>query len=271
MPEIAEVETIRLQLDQLIVNKEISDFVSTHPRSTRRHVDAQEIRNALIGTKVRTTSRHGKYLTLNFDEHDLNIHLRMSGRLLARDLKEYDSSQNPKHTHVIIKTLDHVILFVDPRTFGELWLDDMSHLNKGIDALAGTEKLLDAFMNLNTNRMLKAVFLDQNFIAGIGNIYADEICANAKVLPIRRVNELTKDELDRLAVSTTKVIKEAVENRGSSLRDESFSDLFGELGQYQKLHLVHDRFDQQCFECGASIVKVKVAGRSTYFCPKCQK
>ncbi|MCU1489843.1 MAG: DNA-(apurinic or apyrimidinic site) lyase, partial [Acidimicrobiaceae bacterium] len=117
---------------------------------------------------------------------------------------------------------------------------------------------------------LKTFLLDQSAIAGIGNIYADEICFVARLLPMRRTESLSPTEIGRLARAIPAVLSKAVDQRGSSLRDGRYRDLFGGLGDYQLLHAVHDRAGAPCGSCGGIVERTRVAGRSTYYCPKCQ-
>lgn len=274
MPELAEVETFKRQLDPLLLNSKIRKFTVTHPRSIRRHNDLDELQRRILGHKIVATHRHGKYFAIEFETGDfLNIHLRMSGRFVASEKAKYSPSTNPKHSHVVIETDSHVFVFVDPRTFGELWLTTgiTEEMKRGVDAFASTfaerEKVFQEIDG--SKRPIKTILLDQNILSGIGNIYADEICASARIKPTRIFSSLTEGERKRINESCGKVLADAVALRGSSLRDESFRDLFGEIGQFQSQHAVHAR--KECANCGSEIIKVKVAGRSTYYCEKCQK
>jgi formamidopyrimidine-DNA glycosylase len=272
MPEFAEVETFRRQLEPLLINQKITSFESFHPRTTRRHLSPNEIRDAIVGSRVGEVKRHGKYIDIVFDSGiHLNIHLRMSGRILSYEKDSYDPRNNPPHAHVIFTTDKYIFLFVDPRTFGEMWLTSEALVHEGIDVLAPTaqrKKVLDAMSK--SSRSIKAILLDQKYTSGIGNIYADEICAEAQLLPSRPMNSLTATELDRLNKAIDVVRTEAIEARGSSLKDKSFRDMHGELGHHQMKHRVHARAGKPCPNCGAQILKTRVAGRGTYFCPHCQ-
>lgn len=274
MPEIAEVETFNRQLEPLLVGKSILSCETHHLRSTRRHVSAEEFISLVKGKEIATLKRHGKYLAIVFvDGSYLNIHLRMSGRLIVSSANEYDPEENPKHSHIIFRTSSDVFVFIDPRTFGEMWVTTgppMEH-GKGIDALlSNTEQLLGRFLECKqSKRTIKGLLLDQSVITGIGNIYADEICFEAKVNPSRKVCELSEKEIHSLASAIKTIIPRACDLRGSSLKDESFRDLYGEIGSYQKEHKVHARAGEKC-ECGSTIQRIKVAGRSTYYCPDCQ-
>lgn len=274
MPEIAEVETFKRQLEPLLVGKTIISCETFHPRSTRRHISGKEFQEKLTGRQVKSFVRHGKYLAARLDnESYLNIHLRMSGRLLVARTSEYKKADNPKHSHIIFSTDENVFVFVDPRTFGEMWLSNgvPKEHSKGIDAFKSTnEELLKVLLeNSKSNRTLKGFLLDQSYITGIGNIYSDEICFAAKINPSTKLCELSDKDFEKIVQAIKRVIPLACDLRGSSLRDESFKDLYGEIGSYQKEHKVHAKAGEPC-ECGAEIIKTKVAGRSTYFCRVCQ-
>lgn len=273
MPELAEVETFRQQLEPLLLNRRIEEIQLFHPRSTRRHFDKKLFVREVTGKNIESVSRFGKYLTFKLSSGKfLNVHLRMSGRFLSFDRESFDISICPKHTHVVILTKENAIAFIDPRTFGEFWLSESAtpEILKGIDAYETSEdQIKENLLKFSqSKRPIKSLLLDQNVLSGIGNIYADEICATSKVLPTKKMSEMNQSEFVKISKSCRIVLKDAIESRGSSLRDESFRDLNGEIGKFQIHHLVHAR--KTCSRCGFKISKTKVAGRSTYFCANCQ-
>ena len=272
MPEIVEVETFRRQLEPILIGKRIIEVKVNHLRSIRRHKSVKEFTNLLLGKDILEISRFGKYLTFHLDDGSfLNAHLRMSGRFLLND----DPSSDPKHSHIILTTEKNRILFIDPRTFGEMWvtLTPTPEISRGIDALTSSNiDLQKVIMQLasKSTKAIKAVLLDQHYISGIGNIYADEICSLAKINVSRRICDLKDREIYQLITSIKIILKKAIKLRGSSLRDESFLDLNNNIGSFQKFHRVHAKAGQQCSDCGSEIVKTKIVGRTSYFCPKCQ-
>jgi formamidopyrimidine-DNA glycosylase len=221
--------------------------------------------------------RAGKYLLVGLDDDDiLVIHLGMSGQLLrAKGPKD----PLDKHTHVIITfTQGGQLRFVDPRTFGEMFVTaigeletvpELSHL--GFDPL---EEVMSwaRFGQLLADRHtpLKTLLMDQKFVAGIGNIYSDEILFAAGLRYDRGSDSLSAQEIRRLYRAMVETLSEAVKYRGSSLADEQYRDLFGEVGDYQGQHQVYDREGQPCRRCRNVIVRVKTGGRSTFFCEHCQ-
>ncbi len=273
MPELAEVETFRRQLEPLLLGNTIESIELFHPRITRRHPNKKIFIKEVEGATVKKVSRYGKYLILELSPVSfLNIHLRMSGRFLVFDSENFEISMLPKHSHVVIYTKEKVVAYIDPRTFGEFWLTKSRtpEIDKGIDAFDSSQYQLYEKLSQYalSKRPIKTILLDQSVVSGIGNIYADEICANAQVLPTKRTCDLSDSENSKIVKSIKSVLQSAIDDRGSSLKDESFRDLYGNVGQYQNKHLVHAR--KTCSKCGSEIGKTKLAGRSTYFCRHCQ-
>lgn len=277
MPELPEVETIRRDIEKQFSAKRIKRVEISGARVLRRHASAQELVARVEGHKLSSVRRRGKYLLLCLDSGDvLVVHLGMSGQLLTADPNE----PRPKHTHAVIWFAGAPQLrFVDPRTFGELFVTTPDHLETGVPELAhlGFDPLDEAmswqrFAQLLGARRskLKPLMMDQRFLAGIGNMYADEILFAAGIRPERNSDSLSPEECRRLYRSMVETLQEAVKHRGSSLADEQYRDLFGEVGAYQRLHNVYGRADEPCPRCHQRIVRVKANGRSSYFCPHCQ-
>ncbi len=276
MPELPEVETIRRDLDKEFVGKRIKKVEVTGARSVRRH-GAKEFVSRVEGHKLTGTVRRGKYLLLKLDSGDIIVaHLGMSGQLLRADPKEPVG----KHTHVVFSFAGAGQLrFVDPRTFGELFVTVPDALEQEVPELAhlGFDPLEEQMAwttfgaMLAARRMkLKTLLIDQRFIAGIGNMYADEILFNAGLRHDRSSETLTPQEVRRLYRAMVETLQDAIKHRGSSLADEQYRDLFGEVGEFQRLHNVYDREGEACPRCRSTIVRIKANGRSTYCCPQCQ-
>ena len=222
--------------------------------------------------------RRGKYLLLQLDGDDvLVIHLGMSGQLLrAKSSRETTA----KHTHVVITfTQGGQLRFVDPRTFGEMFVTESDTVEKQVTELAhlGIDPLETAMswehfgsMLAQRHAKLKPLLMDQKFIAGIGNIYSDEILWGAGLRWDRMSDALTSEEVRRLYRSMMETLQEAVKHRGSSLADEQYVDLFGRPGEYQHFHNVYAREGLSCPRCRHEIVRERVSGRSTFYCSACQ-
>lgn len=278
MPELPEVETIRRDLEKEIVGRRVKSVEVKGKRSVRRHKTSAEFRSRLEGRKVTAVRRAGKYLLVDLEEGDvLVVHLGMSGQLLR-----VKSAKEPleRHTHVVITfTQGGQLRFVDPRTFGELFVTQADELGTAVPELAhlGFDPLEEVmswarFGMLLADRhgSLKSLLMDQKFVAGIGNLYSDEILFAAGLRYDRQSDSLSAQEVRRLYRAMVETLSEAVKMRGSSLADEQYRDLYGEVGEYQGQHQVYDRDGQPCRRCRNAVVKVKVNGRSAYLCEHCQ-
>ena len=279
MPELPEVETIKRDLDKEVVGKRIKSVLVEGDRTTRRHADEKDFILKLEGRKITGVERRGKYLLLRLDSNDvLVIHLGMSGQLLRG--KGGVRDPDPKHTHVVITfTQGGLLRFVDPRTFGEVFVTTPEALESEVPELAhlGFDPVDDMmswvkFGDLLTARKtkLKTLLMDQKFVAGIGNIYSDEILWAAGLRYDRSSETLSSQEVRRLYRAMVETLQDAIKHRGSSLADEQYRDLFGAVGEYQKEHKVYDRAGQACRRCRSTVVRVKVNARSCFLCDQCQ-
>ncbi len=278
MPELPEVETIKRDLDREVVGKRIKAVEVSGMRSIRRHPNKKHFISKLEGRKITGVERKGKYLLLRLDGGDVLVaHLGMSGQLLrAKGGKE----PVDKHTHVVFTfTQGGQLRFVDPRTFGELFVTTPDELEAQVPELAhlGFDPVDDMmswtrFGELLTARKgkLKVLLMDQKFVAGIGNIYSDEILFAAGLRYDRSSDSLSSQEVRRLYRAMVETLQEAIKHRGSTLADQQYRDVFGEPGDFQTQHKVYDREGQACRRCRSTIAKVKVNGRSSFLCPQCQ-
>ena len=299
MPELPEVETVRAVLARDMIGKKIKAVAVTNGRVVRRHKSAKEFRDKTEGRTVKSISRLGKYLIFGFDDGTKMVaHLGMSGQLLrAKGAKD----PKAKHTHVVF-TLNSggELRYVDPRTFGELFvsmpplegqsveISKFARLSIGGDGLATRAAVpelahlgidfmedqlgWDRFAAIVRSRVtpIKAVLMDQDIIAGIGNIYADETLYNAGIRFDREAESLYTIEIRRLHRAITEILTDAIKHHGSTLDDEQFVDPDGKAGEYQAFHQVYNREGQPCGQCRAPILRVVQRGRSTYYCEKCQ-
>jgi formamidopyrimidine-DNA glycosylase len=278
MPELPEVEVVRRDLDKEIVGKKVKSVEVTGARAIRRHKNKKEFTERLVDRKFVAVTRRGKYILCRLDGDDvLVVHLGMSGQLLRAK-----SSKDPmaKHTHVAITfTQGGQLRFVDPRTFGEMFVTTADEVDQVVGELAhlGIDPLEQAMswelfgsMLRERHAKLKLLLMDQKFIAGIGNIYSDEILWGAGLRWDHMSDALTGEEVRRLYRSMMETLQDAVKHRGSSLADAQYVDLFGRPGDYQKFHNVYAREGQMCPRCRHEVVREKVGGRSTFYCSACQ-
>ncbi len=278
MPELPEVETVRRGLEATVVGRRIREVKVLGHRTVRRQ-SPSELTASLNGRVLTKAGRRGKFLLLSLDDGAvLVVHLRMTGQLLH--LRGPKRPPVAPHTHVVVGLGDGTELrFVDPRTFGEWFVTDEVD-GRGVPcALAhiGRDPLLEGLPTaylaacLGGRRApLKALLTDQRIVAGIGSIYADEICFRARLRPDRSGGSLTALEVASLAKAARAVLREAVALRGSSLRDQSYRDLAGDLGSYQERHAVYDRAGEPCRRCANQVVRIKIGARSAYLCEGCQ-
>lgn len=277
MPELPEVETIRRELEREVVGKRIKGVEVTGLRSVRRHATKKAFTSRLDGAKINSVERKGKYLILKLDTEDLLvIHLGMSGQLLRAAGKD----ALDKHTHVVITfTQGGQLRFVDPRTFGEMFVTTPDELNGEVPEIAslGVDPVEEPMswqtfghLLLRHPMKLKAFLMDQSILAGLGNIYSDEILFAAGLRYDRQSDSLSTQEMRRLYRSLVEILHDAIKYGGSSLADQPYLSLQGKPGEYQEHHKVYDREKQACRRCRAPIVKAKFQGRSTYFCEQCQ-
>jgi formamidopyrimidine-DNA glycosylase len=278
MPELPEVEVIRRDLEREVVGRKIKAVDVDAMRSVRRHHNRKQFTQRLVDHKITGVERRGKYLLVHLDDDDvLVIHLGMSGQLI-RVKSSRDAMA--KHTHVVITfTQGGQLRFVDPRTFGEMFVTEAENVEKEVSELAhlGIDPLettmsWDYFGQMLASRhtKLKTLLMDQKFIAGIGNVYSDEILWGAGLRWDRMSDSLTSEEVRRLYRSMMETLQEAVKHRGSSLADEQYVDLFGRPGEFQQYHNVYAREGEACPRCRHPIVRERVSGRSTFYCSACQ-
>lgn len=269
MPEIAEVETIKNDLltsdilGQKIKNVDII-FIKIFDSSKKEFI------KKILNKKISNIYRKGKYLIFELENLYLIIHLKMTGHILLKD-KNYILK---KH-ELVSFTFENSkkIIFFDPRRFGRIYLkDNLSILDKLGPDILSKEFLFNDFYNKlkNKNKKIKTLLLDQSFISGIGNIYADEILFSAKIHPENLSSKISLSKATSLYTSIKKVIDNAIENRGTSLGTTkmNYTSINGDFGTNQNFLLIHTK--KSCQNCRSKIKKIKINQRSSYFCPKCQ-
>lgn len=282
MPELPEVETVRRGLAVHAVGRRIERVEVGRERSVRR-VGREAVVAGLSGTTLVRIDRRGKYLLGELDsgEH-LMIHLRMSGRLLLAPA----GTERPPHSHVVLTLADagegvHELRFVDPRTFGEVVVFDPDDAGRVLPELSrlGVDPIAEHFdAAVLSGRLagrrgaIKPILLNQHVVAGIGNIYADEILHRSRLRWDHPVDALSARRVRMLAGCILEVLGEAIEAGGSTLEDTQYVDVNGDAGWFQTKHLVYGREGQACLTCGKTrIVRTMVGGRSTSYCPRCQR
>ncbi len=273
MPELPEVETIRRQLAPALDGRRLEEVEVLDPRWCEP-APPESVADALRGRAIERTGRRGKYLILSLeDDVHLVMHLRMTGNLLLAKAGD----EEPGHLRVRM-TLDggERLLFVDVRRFGT------GDVLLGSDALAeffasrlGVEPLSHDFtaealsaQARGRKQPVKAFLLNQERVAGVGNIYADEALFRARIHPLRPVGTLKRPQIEALRDAVVETLEAGIDAKGASIDDYRHVD--GERGSFQDRFLVHTREGEPCPRCGATIQKLRAAGRGTYICPRCQ-
>jgi len=269
MPELPEVETIKNELTPHIVGHKLTG-ITLFWEGIVRQPPVADFCSRLIGQQITGLARRGKYLIVSLTGDDLLIlHMKMSGSLLV----SRDSSEPPKHTRAIIHLDEGIsVFFRDPRKFGAMWLVKD---RKAVTDKLGPEPLEADFTPQvlaqrlrNRTAQIKALLFDQSFIAGIGNMYADEALFAAGIHPTRPGGSLSQDEIKRLHGAIKQILWSAIGNKGASVAN--YFRPGGEEGTAQfEFKVAHGR-GKYCPNCGTPIQRILVRNRGTYFCPRCQ-
>lgn len=282
MPELPEVEVVRRDVDPVVTGRTVVAVDVGRDRAVRRAPSPAAYVDGLVGRALAGTSRVGKFLVVHLagaDACDVAIvHLGMSGQLWVAETPD---RPRRAHTHVVW-TLDdgREVRFVDPRTFGQTWLDRsatpgarpgaLGHL--GPDALDPASDVAVVAAALAGRRVaVKLRLMDQTALAGLGNIYTDEILFRAGVAPQRPAGSLAGTEVVALVEATRVVLPAAIAAGGSSLADGQYVDAAGRPGTYQEQHAVHARGGAPCPRCGRTLARLKLGGRTATYCPGCQR
>lgn len=272
MPEIAEVETVRNTLKKRILNKQIKEVQVFYEPMIES--DLETFKKNFVGESFIDIKRRGKWLIFETEHFYLLSHLRMEGKYFIKDKNE----EKGKHERVIFTFNDDTTLrYSDTRKFGRMNLilkDDLENTEcikkQGLepgDKDLTADYLLEKFKNKHIP--IKTALLDQTIISGLGNIYANEVLFYARVNPLKSACMLTKRECERIVEGAKEIIEEAIRMGGTTIR--SYTSSLGVTGRFQQNLKVHKREGEKCLVCGNIIQNIKVGGRSTYFCPKCQK
>ncbi|HEV7666253.1 MAG TPA: bifunctional DNA-formamidopyrimidine glycosylase/DNA-(apurinic or apyrimidinic site) lyase [Chloroflexota bacterium] len=275
MPELPEVETTARGLRPRFVGRRVTSVGGVDWPRMLPNATEPDLADALIGHTVTSIDRRGKYLLIGFENDAwLSVHRKMSGNLLLQPAE----SAPPLHTHLEVVLDDGVALrFVDPRKFGRIHLfhslderDDFLNERLGPDSLVDFDARVLAEKIRGRRGRVKSLLLDQAFLAGVGNLYADEALWLSKIHPLRTADTLTGLEVKRLAEAIRQVFLDAIARRGTSF-DGNYRDQDGQPGENQAFLNAYGCQDEPCPRCGTRIHRIIVGGRGTHFCPKCQK
>lgn len=264
MPELPEVENVIRSLAVKITGKKIWS-VEVLTQSIIYH--RKDFKEVLEGRTIEKLDRRGKYIIVRLDRGNLLVHLRMTGKLLF-------NGEINKHTHLIIDfEEDGMLVYNDVRKFGRVSLLSNEELSAYLETKVGLEPGLMSFEEFRNKLSkkkgpLKKILLDQSNIAGIGNIYADEILFASGIHPLEETSRLNEEDYKILYDNIRRILEEAIVAGGSTIRD--YVDGDGKAGGFQDCHMVYGRGGCHCNDCGCTLEKIKVTGRTTVYCPVCQ-
>ena len=289
MPELPEVEVVKRSLENLINNLLIKD-IQINEVNLRYKVKKREIRQ-IIGLKIQSIERRSKYLLFFFNKKIIMLaHLGMTGKFFVIDQKKVkkktsfyysiENTKKDKHDHIVFIFKNKTkLIYNDVRRFGFIKFysykkfKENSHLKfLGPEPLESTFNI-DYFKNYiaGKKRSIKDILMDQKFVAGLGNIYVNEILYYSKVKPTRKAHKLSIYEIGKIITGTKKILKKAISLGGSSIKD--FSSSSGKDGSFQQYFNVYGKKGKNCSnsDCKKKIKKIVISNRATFFCPKCQK
>lgn len=274
MPELPEVETTRRGLEPYLLGRRVLEAESRRPRMLRRQPRERDFSDRLRNRTVRSLGRRGKFILIEM-AGDLIwvIHLGMSGRMEVRDRGEEEAP----HTNVVVRTAAKEVRFVDPRTFGFTAVltprefDESPLVRLGPDALTELPKTPELAARLAGRQpAIKTLLLDQRLVAGLGNIYADEVLHRARVAPHRAGGSLHRSEVAAIRRSIRPVLEAGLRHGGTSLDDLAYLLPDGRAGEYTARLRAYGRAGLPCRRCGGEIRRSVINQRSSYWCPSCQ-
>ena len=269
MPELPEVRTVAKVLKEKIIGKKITNYQIRYQNIIE---DGSLSFDNLINKRILDITTYGKYLIFKIDNLYLVSHLRMEGKYYIKNINDDIS----KHEHIIFILDNNISLrYHDTRKFGRMFLTDDLSKCKGLNKLGlepfdkniNSDYLLTKFNK--SNLPIKELLLDQSIIAGLGNIYANEVLFASNINPKRPASSITLEEAKKIVDTSASIIKKAMELGGTTIK--SYTSSLGVTGHYQDYLCVHKRENCPCKVCGENIICIKVGGRSTYYCSKCQK
>ena len=269
MPELPEVRTVASVLKKKLLNRMFKDYKIIYSKIIE---DNSLSFDNLIGERINDITTYGKYIIFKIDDLYLISHLRMEGKYFIKNIDDtYE-----KHEHIIFTLDDNISLrYHDTRKFGRMMLvkdlSDYKGLNKlglePFDDNINSSYLLDRFNK--SNLTIKELLLDQSIIAGLGNIYANEVLFLSKINPFKIGKDINEEECNNIISSSVKILNDAIKDGGTTIK--SYTSSLGVTGNYQDKLYVHKRDNLKCLVCGNLIIKDRIGGRSTYYCKTCQK
>jgi len=278
MPELPEVETIVNELNKVLKNRKIKEVFLNWDKLLKKRIKLEDFKKILKNKKILKVSRRAKNILIELENGlILLIHLKLTGRILYGEKSFIE--KDPYLRFYLVLDNQKIMALSDLRKFAKILLIKKEELEKiedlkdlGPEPLAKEftlEKLIERLKN--KNKKIKEVLMDQKVIAGIGNIYANEILWEAEINPFKLSKDLNQKEFENLYKAIRKVLSLAIKYQGSTISDEMYRDIYGKEGEYGKIRKVYQREGEKCFRCQSKILRKVQNGRSTFYCPKCQK
>jgi len=285
MPELPEVETVKRVLEKWVNGRVIKDVKFVYPNTVEDYSE-EEFRKLVVNQRINKINREGKFLLFVLDDYIMSSHLRMEGKYYYGKSKDgtlsdfvYDGNEDinkvKKHSCVLFLLDDNsVLIYHDVRKFGKIHVYNKSEYVPFVTLSLGKEPFdmegKDLYKIIHTkNNPIKELIMNQKIISGIGNIYADEVCYVSSIHPERKGKDITKKECDLIIDASRKILLQAIDDGGSTIK--TYHSANGVDGLFQQRLLVYGRKGELCSKCNSPIVKIRLKGRGTCFCPKCQK
>ncbi len=294
MPELPEVETTVKDLNKKIKGLKIQDVWTDWAKIIKSPKDFNTFKKEIVGEKIRKVERRGKNILFRLNGKTLLIHQKLTGHLLIGKwtLKNKEWKSNNGYLKEKVNQYIHLMFYLsgpakggvnkmlglsDLRKFGKVLVLD----NKSLENLEGIKNLgpepldkkftFNKFKEVLKNKRgkIKQVLMNQTVIAGIGNIYSDEILFEAKIHPLKDTQKLKEDDLKRIYQAMKKILRRAIVLGGDSMRD--YRNTAGKKGRYQEIQKVYQQEGEKCYRCKSKIKRIKIGGRSAHYCPSCQK
>lgn len=271
MPELPEVETVKRTLELIYLNKKVKN-VTVNYENILANIDSKSFKNNLINQEILSFDRFGKILIINLTNGTMLVHLRMEGKF------KFDRNLLDKHSHVIFDFVDnHTLIYHDVRKFGKIFYYDkqvdikkVAPLNKlGLEPFDIKDPTYLYNKLQKSKKPIKSSLLDQSIIAGIGNIYADEICFACKLNPSSLSNSISLKKCIEIIEASSIILKAAINDGGSTIK--TFQSSHGVDGLFQQKLKVYGKTNQPCVNCNHKIIKTFINKRGTHYCPNCQK
>jgi formamidopyrimidine-DNA glycosylase len=267
MPELPEAYTITHNLKQILPE---SKLIETEIFEEYKNIPKISDFYDLYNQKVLSVNRVAKYIIIKLETKYLVIHLGMTGRIRFSLKKEFFKWDKIRFEFKNTANETFFLNFTDTRKFGRVKIVEKPIINSGIEPFNLTTKQVENLIKTiqKRNSEIKTILLDQGIISGLGNIYSNDTLFEARVNPLYKGKELTKEQIQKIIVNAEKILNEGIKLRGSSMKDKMYTDIYGNFGQYQDYFKIYDR--KNCLVCQSIIIKLHIKGRSSFYCPNCQ-